>query len=376
MHLEMASVVSPPEEGEAIGCIQCQKGSKLVLFVTGHCHWMCDYCPLSENRREVDVMFANERPCNTMEEVIEEAKAMNATGTGITGGDPLMAKERSLEAIVKLKQEFGQKHHIHLYTSIPFATEFAEEFAEAGLDEIRFHLLKLDLQRYRETIAACVAAGLYVGVELPAEPDEESRLYELLEELRGSGIEFLNLNELEITTGNQAEMELRGFNLSSEMTAGAEGSAELASALKGRVECARLGIEDPHDGSLREPYDYHLKFCTSSYKDAGQLRARFRRRAGHTLRPHEQLTDDDTILFGSLYTSSTLVENDRREILDATGISADWLYHDSQMNRIEMPVELAEELAEVVNAPVAIIEVHPTHERLEVSLVWLNNHRP
>ena len=46
------------------------------------------------------------------------------------------------------------------------------------------------------------------------------------------------------------------------------------------------------------------------------------------------------------------------------------------MNRIEMPVELAEALAEEVNAPVAIIEVHPTHERLEVSLVWLNDHRP
>jgi hypothetical protein len=41
-----------------------------------------------------------------------------------------------------------------------------------------------------------------------------------------------------------------------------------------------------------------------------------------------------------------------------------------------MPVELAEEFAEAVNAPVAIIEVHPTHERLEVSLTWLNSQRP
>jgi pyruvate formate-lyase activating enzyme-like uncharacterized protein len=376
MRLKMASAVDSPEENEAIGCVQCQKGSKLVLFVTGHCHWMCDYCPLSENRREVDVMFANERPCTSLDEVIEEARAMKATGTGITGGDPLMAREQSLEAIRRLKQEFGEAHHIHMYTSIPFPEHQARDFAEAGLDEIRFHLLNLELTKYLAIIKACEVAGIEVGIELPADPDEEERLFELLEELRHTEVTFLNLNELEITTGNQAEMELRGFNLSSEMTAGAEGSRELAIQLKNRVEAAEYGLPDPIDSSMREKYGYHLKFCTASYKDAGQLRARFRRRAGQTLAPHEQLTEDDTIMFGALYSSQTLCENDQQELIEVTGISPDWLRIDLDNERIEMPVDLAEELSDMVNAPVAIVEVHPTHERLEVSLVWLNDHRP
>ena len=102
------------------GCIQCQMGSKLVLFITGNCHWQCDYCPLSETRRDIDWMFANERRCETFDEVIEEARAMRATGAGITGGDPLMARERTLEGISRLKSEFGPGFHLHMYTSIPF----------------------------------------------------------------------------------------------------------------------------------------------------------------------------------------------------------------------------------------------------------------
>ena len=42
-------------------------------------------------------MYANERPCESVDDVIEEARDMRATGAGITGGDPLMAKERSIE---------------------------------------------------------------------------------------------------------------------------------------------------------------------------------------------------------------------------------------------------------------------------------------
>ena len=106
--LPMATEISPAEAGEAEGCIQCQKGSKLVLFVTGKCHWGCDYCPLSDNRRESPDMFANERRCSDWSEVIEEAQAMNATGTGITGGDPMLHMETCLEAIKQRKTAFGK----------------------------------------------------------------------------------------------------------------------------------------------------------------------------------------------------------------------------------------------------------------------------
>ena len=113
VQLQMASEIAPPEEGEAEGCIQCQRGSKLVLFVTGKCHWGCDYCPLSDNRRETPDMFANERRCTNFDEVIEEGKAMRATGTGITGGDPMLDFKKTvkrLETYPKLSSSTVSDH--------------------------------------------------------------------------------------------------------------------------------------------------------------------------------------------------------------------------------------------------------------------------
>ena len=365
----------PPEEADAEGCIQCQMGSKLVLFITGNCHWRCDYCPLSETRRDIDHMFANERRCESFDEVIEEARAMRATGAGITGGDPLMARERTLEGIRRLKAEFGPNFHLHMYTSIPFRPEWAAEFAEAGLDEIRFHFLDLEAEQYRETIAACSAASIFTGVELPCEPDKESELLELLETLRGFNVDFLNLNELEITVGNIDNMELRGFNLSTEITAGAAGSAELAHILRNRVIAAANGLPDPIDAETRDPYEYHLKFCTAVYKDAGQLRRRFQRRGEATIAPHETLTEDSTLMFGAIYATEKDQESWIEEIAEQTDLPHRFMLWDSDNQRIELPLVVAESIAEHVDASVAMVEVTPTFERMEVTVVWLNDNR-
>jgi len=369
--------IEPPEEGEADGCLQCMEGRKLVLFVTGRCHWKCDYCPLSNTRRESATMYANERACTTMDEVIEEARAMDASGTGITGGDPMMDKEASLAAIRALKGAFGDRHHIHLYTSLPVESAVIDDLSDAGLDELRFHPLDLDLSRYRSALAAASASGMAVGIELPAMPDQRQEMFALIETLRNTDVDFLNLNELELTVGNDEQMAVRGFNLGVASPAGAEGSLELAKDLKSRIIAAGAGEVDPFDGERREPYGFHLKVCTASYKDAGQLRARFRRRAEHTLRPHEALTEDDTLVFGVILSDDADgLEDDAASFLSATGLASTSIRVDVAKQRIEIPFVVAEDLAGDIDRPVAIVEIHPTHERLEVSMVWLNEQRP
>ena len=369
---QVPDLAEAPELSDTEGCIQCQMGSKLVLFITGNCHWQCDYCPLSETRRDIDWMFANERRCETFDEVIEEARAMRATGAGITGGDPLMAKERTLEGISRLKEEFGPEFHLHMYTSIPFRPEVASDFADAGLDEIRFHLLDLDAERYRSTISACAEAGILTGVEIPCEPDKRDELLSLLDELRDFDISFLNLNELEITVGNHDNMELRGFNLSTEITAGAAGSNELAHEMKSRVMAADQGVADPTDGAIREPFGFHLKFCTAVFKDSGQMRRRFLRRGESTIAPHEVLTEDGTLIFGAIDADDESKEDWMDELVNETGLPRRFLLWDEKNGRIEMPLVIAEDIAEQIEEPVFMVEVLPTHERLEVTMVLLN----
>ena len=102
----------------AKGCIYCGRGSKMVLLVTGLCNANCFYCPLSEKKKNKDVIYANEKIVKKDDDIIREAELIEAEGTGITGGDPLITISRTIKYIKMLKEYFGKEHHIHLYTSI------------------------------------------------------------------------------------------------------------------------------------------------------------------------------------------------------------------------------------------------------------------
>ncbi|MDY0266356.1 MAG: radical SAM protein [Methanimicrococcus sp.] len=141
------------------GCLCCRKGAKMVLFVTGVCHKDCFFCPLSEDRKNKDVIFANERAVYSDSDVLDEAHSMSAEGTGITGGEPLLETGRVLHYIRLLKEEFGNAHHIHLYTATAPNEKMIKDLAGAGLDEIRFHppvelWKKLDGSAYEKSLRA------------------------------------------------------------------------------------------------------------------------------------------------------------------------------------------------------------------------------
>ncbi len=338
------------------GCQLCVRGEKLVLFTTGKCPRNCFYCPLSEHRRG-DVVYANERPVKTLDDIIEEALLQEARGAGVTGGDPLARLERTAEYIRFLKESFGTDFHVHLYTTGALATKKnLEKLYDAGLDEIRFHpdifspnskLFKVEIENIRNAFDF----DWDVGGEIPSIPGQLERMKWYAEFLDNFGAKFLNVNELEFSETNLRAILDRGYKPVSDESAAIKGSLELG------LELLKWGEENTF-------LSYHL--CTAKLKDAVQLKNRLKRMARNVARPYMEVTEDGTLRFG-------IAEYDDLDglyefLVEEAGVPAKWLYINRERDRVEMPEEVAVELAEAVEGDVRffIVEEYPTFDRLEV----------
>jgi hypothetical protein len=312
----------------AQGCRLCERGAKLVLFVSGECNRRCFYCPLSEKKKGRDVIYANERPVSRDDEIIEEAERMRALGTGITGGEPLMFMERTTHLMRLLKKEFGESHHIHLYTTVAIGKREAEELHSAGLDEIRFHIIG-SAGGYSKSVEFSKATGMSTGVELPAIPGDERRISDAV----SLGIDFLNLNELEFSETNREKMVRRGYDTENGISAtGSAGFARRLVRLYGR--------------------SVPINFCSSNFKDGVQLRRRLLRTAKNVAKEYEGVTEDGTIM-------RAVIENCDIEVPGA---------HERVGGRIYTSVDVLERIADRLppRAVAYISEVYPTWDALEV----------
>ncbi|MDK2891764.1 MAG: uncharacterized protein PWQ49_156 [Methanohalophilus sp.] len=314
----------------------------MVLFVTGLCDKRCFYCPLSEERKKSQV-YANEHRVENDFEIIEEAKLMNALGTGITGGEPLLEKELVLHYIRLLKNTFGKKHHIHLYTASAPDRITIEEFCEAGLDEMRFHppqnmWKNLEGSSYEKSMLEAKKAGIETGLEVPAIEGVEN-----LVKFAMKNDYFINLNELEFSDTNADELKARNYTLVDDISNAAEGSRDIAKkAINGSIKA---------------------HFCPSRYKDAIQLRKRLIRIAEITSRPLDMITDDGTIVFGIIYSENL---DKTLKILHDNEVP-DELY-EIKNNTIEIAAWVLEELAVSIQAygRMEIVEKYPMKDGMIV----------
>ncbi|MCK4937336.1 MAG: radical SAM protein [Methanosarcinales archaeon] len=326
------------------GCKFCRDGAKMVLFVTGLCHRDCFYCPVSEEKQQNDVTFANERPIFSHEDILCEAHSMQALGTGITGGEPLLVLERVLGHIKLLKDEFGPEHHIHLYTASTPSREILEQLHSTGLDEIRFHpdidtWDRLDCSNLATSIEEAKTVGLDVGIEIPSLPGAQQ-----VADFALKHSIFLNLNELEFSQTNSQAMNQHGFS-----TLNDEG-------------CAVAGSREKAEGIIEQCAGLHTNFCSSGFKDRVQLRKRLLRTAQTTAREFDEVTPDGTLLFGVLEGEVESIIG-LLEQLDVPGN----LYECTRV-RVELGWWVLEDIADEIDSAFSAWyeECYPTYGRMVV----------
>jgi uncharacterized protein len=329
------------------GCLQCRKGAKMVLLVTGKCRMSCYYCPLSEMKKGKDVVFANERHVLSDSDVLDEARSIAAEGSGITGGDPLDVMDRTLHYIDLLKKEFGPDHHIHLYTSSIDGIKF-RALAEAGLDELRIHP-QVETWEHLDSegiIDAIEGLGIPVGFEVPAIPGEEKGLECLIDFADRSGLDFVNLNELEFSATNAEAMKARGFTVIDDVSSAVKGSSATARKL------------------LRKERRVAVHLCTSSFKDVVQLRNRIKRRARRVAEEHDLVTDEGLLIKGIIQTPDPV--SVATLLCSRYDVPETMMKTDVERGRLEVAPWILEELYPELGMECYIIEVYPTADRLEV----------
>jgi len=345
------------------GCKLCEKGAKLVLFVTGKCAKACFFCPLSEKRKNKDLAWANEMLVKSQNAILEEASRMRAEGAGITGGDPLIRMERTLEFISLLKSNFGRGFHIHLYTASAVSKEQVKKLKKAGLDEIRFHLIDYERNKNEsiwKTIAFSVNEGIDTGIEIPAVPKTEEKVISIAKKLKKIGGDFLNLNELEFSETNFKAMEKQGYKFKHELSYGVKGSEETAKKV------------------LEAFPDFNIHYCSSSFKDSVQLKNRLLRTAKNVAKDYEIVTGEGLLFKGIIEAKNKNMkafENLRKLLIQRYKIPKSLIAVDNEKQRIETSVDVAKFLAKNHRASgvkYSMIEEYPTADRLETTKIELH----
>lgn len=362
------------------GCKYCVRGEKLVLFVTGLCPRTCYFCPISDQKYGHDVIYANERKVLSTEDMIQEARLMNARGAGITGGDPLMKLERTLEYIKQLKKTFGSSFHIHLYTSLNLVTEITlAKLYEAGLDEIRFHF-DFDDDKFWQNIKLAKKFSWKVGAEIPCIPTKITEMKRVADLIAGQ-VDFFNLNELERADNEHSKLDEMGFQTVHQYSYATEGSVAAG------LEIARYVKE--------KKYLYSVHICTAKLKENVQLRNRMKREAAQMKRVFDTVDDEGILKRGALYLPELApgfkyrakLETCDKEALVATllpllekikkecSLKEEEIVIDRDKPRILLSEFYARKFKKkfkTMGLLVAVVEEMPTADQLEIEVDFLN----
>ncbi|MBI1389787.1 MAG: radical SAM protein [bacterium] len=256
------------------GCAICTQGTWSCLFINGRCNCRCFYCPSPQDEDQVPT--TNTVPFSKAGDYVDYLRLMKFAGASLSGGEPLLSLETSVQYISAIKKAFSGAMHTWLYTNGTLATRDAlGALQRAGLDEIRFDIgatgLKLDALKN--------AIGLFktVTVEIPAIPDDFEAMKDKIREMAACGVNHLNLHQLRLTQHNYPHLVKRNYTYI---------HGERVTVFESELTALRL-IQWARQEEIGLPINY----CSFVYKNRFQRAAARKCSADLVCKPHEDVTE-------------------------------------------------------------------------------------
>ncbi|MEM2954938.1 MAG: 4Fe-4S cluster-binding domain-containing protein [Candidatus Nanoarchaeia archaeon] len=337
------------ENGIAEGCKYCVRGEKLVLFITGICSRACFYCSLSTKRKNIDKIWANERRCPKIQDMLEEVEESRAKGAGITGGDPLLRLSRTLKYAKALKKSFGNLFHIHIYLPTKLVTKNKLKKLSKYIDEVRFHPIFItnNLNFIRNEIKKIKLASQFwpkenIGIELPLLPD---RFIEILRIIRAcsSFIGFVNLNEFEISDTN-LDYVTKHYKINRD-----------SYTIAGSKETGLKIIKELKNSSLK------IHLCTARTKNLYQYKNRLKL---HKILPYGFRTKEGAVRYFVIYPKNLFkVSKELNKFKQ--------IYIDKRNKRIIVSEKIIPKLLKTKKYKIARVEELPTWDSTNISFEYL-----
>jgi pyruvate formate-lyase activating enzyme-like uncharacterized protein len=360
------------------GCQLCVQGLKSVFFITGLCSSTCFFCPISDEKKNKDVVYINEWPTFEKKNILKEIQLCSSKGVGITGGDPLLKLDRTVNYIELFKKRLGKKFHIHIYLPLNHVNENnLNKLFDSGLDEIRFHP-DLDDYKYWEKIKLAKNFDLDIGVEIPVIPNKEKQTKKLIDYIYNK-VDFINLNELEFSDTNYNKILEHGYKAKDRISYAVQGSDMLAKKLMKYI--------------FNNKYNLNVHYCTAKLKDKVQLGKRIKNRAKNIAEDYDILTNEGLLIRGAIYLKELIpgfeyrnklkklknkkeiikkLENIKKNLQEKFEIPDNLIGIDKVKLRILIEPVILREIYKKLNFKSAIVKEFPTYDMFEIEIEFLN----
>ncbi len=255
------------------GCRHCGNGTWSCLFINNICNASCFYCPAPQESK--DEPTTQTVSFSDPDDYIAYLRKFGFKGVSISGGEPLLTFDRTLQFISRIHEEMGGDVYLWMYTNGMLLDEDKLRLLrQAGLGEIR---LDIGATAYRTDKVEMALKWIdRVTVEIPAVPEELDRMKKLMDHFSHMGLHHLNLHQIRCTTHNHSKLSEHGYTFL---------HGPQITVLESELAALQLMAY-----AVEKRPDLPVNYCSSIYKYRYQRMAARRRFAPFIAHSYEETT--------------------------------------------------------------------------------------